>query len=107
MLIRRTASDVPSLTVEFGIPPATGEAAAVRARQERARRNSEWLQTHWGQLLPEAFGKFVAVAGEEAFVADTPQQAWAWAAQKHPQDDTATVQYINSRPGPKVYANRR
>jgi hypothetical protein len=61
-------------TVEFGEPPTGPEAEAVRARQERARRNSQWLQTHWQELLPRALGKFVAVAGEEAFVADTPQQ---------------------------------
>ena len=107
MIIRKPASALPRLTVEFGASPTRAEAEAIRARQERARRNSEWLQTHWGLLLPHAVGKFVAVAGEEAFIADTPQQAWAWAAEKHPQDDTATVQYINPRQGSKVYANRR
>jgi hypothetical protein len=107
MIIQKPAGALPQLTVEFGSPPTRAEAEAIRARQERARRNSQWLQTHWGHLLPHAFGKFVAVAGEEAFIADTPQQAWAWAAEKHPQDDTATVQYVNPRQGPKVYANRR
>ncbi len=97
---------LPPLTVEFGGPPSAAEAEVIRARQERSRRNSEWLQTHWDQLLPEAFGKFVAVAGEEAFIADTPQQAWAWAGEKHPEDDSATVQYVNPHRGPKIYANR-
>jgi hypothetical protein len=106
-MIRLTPPDgLPKLTVEFGEPPTGAEAEAVRARQERARRNSQWLQTHWEQLLPQALGKFVAVAGEEAFVADTPQQAWAWAAQKHPEDDAATVQYVNPRRELKIYAHR-
>jgi hypothetical protein len=95
------------LTVTFGNPPTGAEAEVLRARRERSRRNSQWLQTHWDQLLPQALGKFVAVAGEEAFIADTPQQAWAWVREKHSEDDTATVQYVDPRPGPKIYANRR
>jgi hypothetical protein len=106
MIVLKPAGALPKLTVEFGGPPTEAEAEAIRTRQARARRNSQWLQTHWDQLLPQALGKFVAVAGEEAFIADTPQQAWAWAAEKHPQDDTATVQYVNPRRGPKIYANR-
>jgi hypothetical protein len=107
MIFLTPADGLPTLTVEFGEPPTGAEADAVRARQERARRNSQWLQTHWDELLPQAVGKFVAVAGEEAFVAETAQQAWAWAAEKHPEDDTATVQYVSPRQGLKVYANRR
>ena len=106
MIVLKPADALPKLTVEFGAPPTAAEGEAIRARQERARRNSQWLQTHWGQLLPQALGKFVAVAGEEAFIADTPQQAWTWAAEKHPQDDTATVQHVDPRRGPKIYANR-
>ena len=86
MIMRKLVSPLPQLTVEFGASPNIAEAEASRARQERARRNSAWLQAHWGLLLPHAVGKFVAVAGEEAFIADTPQQAWAWAAETHPQD---------------------
>jgi hypothetical protein len=92
--------------VEFGDVPDAARAEAIRARQERSRRNSEWIQTHWAQLLPEAFGKFVAVAGEEAFIAETPAQAWAWAKEKHPEDDSATVQYMSPHRGPRIYANR-
>jgi hypothetical protein len=106
MIIVRPARALPELTVTFGSPPTGAEAEAIRARQERSRRNSQWLQTHWDQLLPQAFGKFVAVVGEEAFVADTPLQAWALAQEKHPEDDSATVQYVDPRRGPKIYANR-
>jgi hypothetical protein len=106
MITQKPATNRPQMAVEFQGPPPEIEAEATRARQERARKNSQWLQTHWDQLLPQALGKFVAVAGEEAFIADTPQQAWASAAQKHPQDDTVIVQYVNPRPGLKVYAHR-
>jgi hypothetical protein len=106
MIRIRPAGALPELTVTFGNSPTGAEAELIRARQERSRRNSQWLQTHWDQLLPRAFSKFVAVAGAEAFIADTPQQAWAWAQEKHPEDDTATVQYVDPRRGPKIYANR-
>ena len=44
--------------------------------------------------MPHALGKFVAVTGEEAFFAATPEQTWVWAAENHPEDDTATVQSL-------------
>jgi hypothetical protein len=63
------------LKVDFGPPPAN--ANEILARMERARRNSQWLQAHWADLLPRALGKYVAVAGEEAFIADSPEEGWA------------------------------
>jgi len=84
MMIQKPAGTLSNLVVEFGGQPTQGEAEILRARQERARRNSRWLQTHWDQLLPQALGKFVVIAGEEGFIADTAQQAWGWAAKKHP-----------------------
>ena len=56
------------------------DIARARAQDERHRRNSDWLQTHWGDVLPQARGKFLAVAGQEPFIADTPEAAWAWVA---------------------------
>src|SRR3954447_21684348 len=95
---------LPELTVEVGPPPA--DPAPILARMERSRRNSQWLQAHWGDLLPQAVGKYVAVAGEEAFIADTPQEAWAMAKRAHPEDDSTTIHYVNPHRGPKIYAHR-
>lgn len=78
----------------------------LRAQLERGRRNSEWLASHWHELLPGARGRFVAVAGQEAFVADTSDEAWTRAKAAHPDDDGAFVQYVFPTPGPRVYANR-
>jgi hypothetical protein len=103
MIIQR-GSFPSKLTVEFGPPPA--DPAPILARMERSRRNSQWLQAHWSDLLPQAIGKYVAVAGQEAFIADSPEEAWAWAAQAHPEDDAASVRYVNPHKGPKIYANR-
>ena len=83
------------------------EIARARAQDERHRRNSEWLQAHWADVLPQARGKFLAVAGQEPFIADTPEEAWAWADATHPKDNGAIVRYIRTDTGPRIYADRR
>src|SRR5215510_12921683 len=70
------------------------EIAHARAQDERHRRNNEWLQAHWADVLPQARGKFLAVAGQEPFIADTPAAAWTWIDAAHQEDDGAIVQYI-------------
>jgi hypothetical protein len=83
------------------------EAQRIREQIERGWRNAEWLSNHWADLLPQARGRFVAVAGQEAHVADSIEQAWAWAKTAHPEDDGALVQYVRPEQGPRIYANRR
>ena len=82
------------------------EIARRRAQDERHRRNSEWLQAHWAEVLPQARGKFLAVAGQEPFIADTPAEAWAWVDVTHPDDNGAIVRYIRPETGPRIYADR-
>jgi hypothetical protein len=96
----------PRLCVELGGKLDSAEGERRRAQMERARRNSAWLQAHWVDLLPQARGKFVAVAGEETCIADTAQDAWAWARQAHPEDDGAMVQYVRTDANPRIYAHR-
>jgi hypothetical protein len=79
----------------------------ARAQYERAERNSDWLQAHWADLLPQARGKHLVVAGEEAFIADTPEQAWAMAGAAHPEDNGALGRYVFPNTWPRIYANRR
>src|SRR5271165_7088349 len=81
------------------------EVARCKAQDERGRRNSDWLQAHWADLLPQARGKFVAVAEQEAFIARTAEEAWAWAARIHPDDNGALVRYVRIGKGPRIYAN--
>jgi hypothetical protein len=73
------------------------EIARCRAQDEQHRRNNEWLQAHWADVLPQARGKFLAVAGQEPFIADTPEEAWAWVDATHPEDSGAIVHYIISQ----------
>ena len=53
--------------------------ARARAHDQRLKRNLDWLNAHWDDLLPQARGRYVAVAGQEPFVADTYADAWAMA----------------------------
>ena len=66
--------------------------ARARAKDERAKRNIDWLQAHWADLLPRALGKHLVVAGQEAFIADTHAEALAKAA--HPDDEGSFGQYV-------------
>src|SRR5437667_1205244 len=81
--------------------------ACAQAQDARHRRNSEWLQAHWADVLPQARGKFLAVAEQEAFIADTPAEAWAWVDAVHPEDNGAFVRYIRPEEGPRIYADHR
>ena len=80
------------------------EIARIQAQDKRQKRNGDWLQAHWADVLPQARGKFLAVAAQEAHVADTPEEAWA--AATHPEDDGALVQYVPQEGGPRIYGNR-
>lgn len=91
----------------FGSIDDPVKAAAIHARIERGKRNLKWLGEHWADLLPQARGKFVAVAAQQGHVAESSDEAWAWAKAVHPEDDGAIVQYVRLETGPRIYANRR
>ena len=96
--------DGPRMIVEEVIDP--DEVARHLAQSERARRNSDWLASHWHDLLPGVRGKFLVVAGQAAFFADTAEEAWALAMAAHPEDDGAIEQYVRVERGPRIYAIR-
>jgi hypothetical protein len=91
----------PRLTVEEVTDPEYN--ARATARMERFKRNWAWLEAHWADLLPHGWGKFVAVADQQAFLADTAEEAWAWCDRNHP-DDSPVVHYLRPTQGPKIYA---
>jgi hypothetical protein len=95
----------PKFVIEEVTDP--DEIARFVAQDERARLNGEWLRRHWSQLLPSARGRFVAVAGQEAFIADTPREARELARSVHPDDDGVLVQYVRTERGPRMYAHHR
>lgn len=80
------------------------EIARSRTIDEQAKKNGDWLQTHWSELLPHARGKFVAVAGQEAFIGETMEEAWNAARRAHPNDPGALLQHVRSERGVRVHA---
>ena len=95
----------PAFTIEEVSEPS--QIARSQARDHCHRRNSEWLQAHWADVLPHARGMFLAVAGQESFIAKTAAQAWAWVELTHPDDTGAFVRYIRPETGPRIYADSR
>lgn len=85
-------------------PQAVEEA---RRRRERADRNSAWLQAHVPEIYSRHRGKCICVAGEELFVADTPEEVMALARAAHPDDDGALLRYVPLEKRERIYAAHR
>ena len=75
---------------------------------EQAERNMTWLSEHAEEL--EIFkrhrGRYVAAAGGELFVADTPEEVERLAREKHP-DEMPHVRYIFREMRSRIYACQR
>ena len=61
----------PAIEIEEVTDPA--ELAKARAQDERFERNWAWLDAHAAEIYAQHRGKCVCVAGQELFVADTPE----------------------------------
>lgn len=97
--------ELTPLTLEGVTDPV--EIARIHAQHAQSQRNAAWLENHWDDLLPEAHGKFIAIAGQEGHIANSAEDAWAWARTAHPEDRGALVEYVLPPGGPRFYANRR
>ncbi len=80
------------------------DCESFNRQHDQAVCNSLWLSSHWPDLLPAALGKFVAVAGQEAFIADTSEEACARAEAAHPDDKGLLIKYVSPAKGPRIYA---
>ena len=81
------------------------ELARARKQRERFDRNAAWLQAHAKEVYSRHRGKCICIAGEELFVADTPEEAIAQARAAHPEDDGCFVHYIPRERLARIYAN--
>ena len=75
---------------------------------EKARRNRQWFSEHLRELeVYERYrGRYVAAAGGELFVADTPEEIDRLVREKYP-DDFAHVRYIPLKKLSPIYACQR
>ena len=81
------------------------ELVKAHIQDERFDRNWTWLQAHASEVYTRHRGRCICVAGEELFVADTPEEALSLAAATHPDDDGRFVHYIpRSKVSNRIYA---
>ena len=84
---------------EHDMPPALARLF------EQARRNLRWFSEHAEELgvFKLYRGRYVAAAGGELFVADTPEEVRRLAREKYP-DEMAHVRYIPREKLSRIYA---
>ena len=80
------------------------ELAKARVQDERYKRNFTWFQAHAAEIFTRYRGKCICIAGEELFVADTPEEAMAQAMAAHPNDDGSFMHYIPKQKVARIYA---
>src|SRR5258708_4141070 len=99
----------PASFGEYVLEVVTDPAHIARsaAQAEKFDRNSRWLKGHWSDVLPQARGKILVIAGEQPFIGDTPEAAWALARAAHPEDNGAFGQYVPANTLARIYANHR
>ena len=81
----------PTITMTEVTDPE--EIAQARAQWERYDRNWAWLEAHAKEVYTHR-GKFICIAGQELFVADTVEEVLAWARAAHPEDNGRFTLYI-------------
>ena len=99
------AQQRPAVVMEEVTDPE--ELAKARAQDKRFERNSAWLQAHIPEVYSRYRGKCICIAGEELFVAETPQEVIALANAAHPEDNGKLLRYIPKEKVARVYAHRR
>jgi hypothetical protein len=80
------------------------ELARARARRERFDRNWAWFEAHAAEVYAAHRGKCICIAGEELFVADTPDAVLALATAAHPQDDGRFTRIIPQERIARIHA---
>ena len=81
------------------------ELAKDQAQWERFDRNVAWMQAHVQEIYTCYRGKYICIAGEDLFVADTPEEAMALAQAAHPEDNGFFLHYIPREKVARIYAN--
>jgi hypothetical protein len=80
-----------------------------RSRDRRAQCdcNWAWFQSQIDELGKSYFGKYVCIAGQHAFAADSSKQACQAAAAAYPEDRGRFVYYFPRHRLPRINAHTR
>jgi hypothetical protein len=81
--------------------------AQARARRRAFDRNWAWFQRQAPQVLAANRGRFLAIAGEELFAGETPEEAIALARAAHPGDEGMFTWYVPRERMRRIYAHQR
>jgi hypothetical protein len=113
-MIRSTSGNAPqSFTHERQAPVVVEvvtdpiELARSRAQWARFDRNAAWLQARASEVYSKNRGKYICIAGEELFAADSAKDVLSLARAAHPDDDGLFVRFIPAEKLDRIYAHRR
>jgi len=82
------------------------ELQKAREQDERFERNWAWFEAHAAEIYAQHRGKCICIAGEELFVADTPEEALSLAVSAHPNDDGRFTRLIPQEKIARLYADQ-
>jgi hypothetical protein len=78
------------------------------AKRERRRaffeRNLAWFQSRAQEIYHAHRGKCICIAGQQLFVADSPQHVLAMARAAHPDDEGLFTRFIPQERLARIYA---
>jgi hypothetical protein len=80
-------------------------SATALAQYDMANRNWAWLRTRLSELGSGNLGRYLCVAGQEPFIADTPEEARKLAKSAHPEDLGIITYRFRTTDRPMIYAN--
>src|SRR5580704_992362 len=98
------ASEQPTIIMEQLTDPV--ELAKALVRRERFDRNCAWFDARATEIYRSHRGKCICIAGQELFVADTPEEVLALAKAAHPDDDGRFTRIIPKERMARLYAHR-
>ena len=82
-----------------------GELNKARVQDERFERNFAWFQAHAKEIFAQNRGKYIGIAGQRLFIADTPDEIFAETKRAYPEDDGRFIHYIPKEKLARIYAN--
>jgi hypothetical protein len=94
-------------SIEMAEVTDAAELAKAKAQDERFERNWAWFEAHAAEIYAKHRGKCLCIAGQQLFVADSPEQVLALAQAAHPEDDGRFTRYIPREKAYRIYAHRR
>ena len=100
----RSRQSPPVLMYEEALSP--DELALTRLRRATFQKNMAWASANAEEITRTCRGRFICVAGEHLFVANSPKQAHTLALAAYPTEHDATYScFVPAKDRPKIYAN--